>query len=78
MSLYKSTVSETTEYDPRYDRAQTIGGAKSRYISHDQEYTLSDLERDIGRILTEGENPDKTVEDELYDVALLGSTKVRP
>lgn len=53
-----SAVSETTDYDPRFERAQTVGGAKARYADHGGDYTLSDLERDVERLLETGEYPD--------------------
>lgn len=52
--------SDTPDYDPRFDRAQTIDGAKARYVSDDLSgYGLEDMESDVLRILTDGENPDK-------------------
>lgn len=48
----------TPEHDPRYERAQTIEGAKSKYVGED-EYEIDDLERDVLRILSEGEYPDE-------------------
>jgi len=51
------TPSETTDYDPRYDRAQTIEGAKARYVSEDG-YGEEQLEADLERLLTESEHPD--------------------
>lgn len=57
----KSSVSETTDYDPRYERAQTVEGAKARYVSDDlPDYDLDDLERDVARILDEGDHPDRS------------------
>jgi len=52
-------LSDTPGYDPRYDRAQTLTGAKARYVQLD-EYTLANLDDDVERILREGENPDQT------------------
>ena len=50
---------ETPDYDPRFERAQTVEGAKARYVSDDSPgYGIVELERDIGRVLREGENPD--------------------
>lgn len=50
----------TAEYDPRYDRAQTVKGAKARYVSDDcPAYDIITMEQDIERILVEGEYPDK-------------------
>ena len=55
-----ATVAETTDYDPRYSRAQTVEGAKARYVSDDlPDYGILDLERDVERLLDEGENPDR-------------------
>lgn len=48
---------DTPNYDPRYDRAQTVNGAKARYVEL-QDYTESDLESDLERLLTDGPNPD--------------------
>lgn len=42
---------ETTDYDPRYDRAQSIEGAKARYLDDVLEYDEADLERDLERLL---------------------------
>jgi hypothetical protein len=50
-------ISETPEFDPRTERAQTIDGAKARYVQQD-EYTLTDFEADVERVLEEGEYPD--------------------
>ena len=53
-------VAETTDYDPRFERAQTVEGAKARYVSDDlPDYGIDDLERDVGRVLEQGRNPDK-------------------
>ena len=49
-----STTHETHDYDPRYERAQTIEGAKARYIQLEN-YNLNNLESDIERLLKEGE-----------------------
>jgi len=51
---------DTPEYDPRYDRAQTVDGAQARYVSHETDYSLVQLEADIDRILRQGEYPDRT------------------
>jgi hypothetical protein len=51
--------SDTPNYDPRTDRAQTVAGAKARYVDPDCQYSLADLEHDVRRILTEGEHPDR-------------------
>lgn len=54
------TVAETSDFDPRYERAQTIDGAKARYVSDDfPDYGETMLEGDIDRLLREGEYPDK-------------------
>jgi len=50
---HRSTVADTTDYDPRYERAQTVGGAKARYVSGDTEYDIGDLETDLDRLLGE-------------------------
>jgi len=50
-------LSDTPGYDPRYDRAQTLDGAKARYVQL-EEYTLANFENDVERILTEGDHPD--------------------
>lgn len=51
---------ETTDYDPRYSRAQTVEGAKARYVSDDlPDYDEDDLERDVARVLDEGDYPDR-------------------
>lgn len=53
-------VSETTDYDPRFDRAQTVEGAKARYVSHDLPgYDEDALEDDLERLFLDGMNPDK-------------------
>jgi hypothetical protein len=55
----KARVSETPDYDPRYDRAQTVAGAKARYADPNApKYDLAALERDLERLLTEGDLPD--------------------
>lgn len=56
--LRRSRVSETPDYDPRYSRAQTVEGAKARYVAEDVDYSLLDLERDVARLLDEGDYPD--------------------
>lgn len=53
----------TPDYDPRYDRAQTVAGAKARYVQLDG-YTLAKLESDLERLLSGGENPDRNALDE--------------
>jgi len=55
----RSRVSETTDYDPRYDRAQSVEGAKARYVDDQLAYSLADMERDVARVLQEGANPDR-------------------
>ena len=49
---------DTSDYDPRFDRAQTVAGAKARYVNLDS-YSLANLESDVERILSEGEAPDR-------------------
>lgn len=45
----------THDYDPRYDRAQTIEGAKARYVAEElPEYSLKMLEADLERLLDDG------------------------
>lgn len=51
-------ISETTDYDPRYERAQTIEGAEARWLDQDG-YTEVDLERDIERLIETSEYPDR-------------------
>lgn len=48
----------TTGYGPRYDRAQTVDGAKERYVDPDTDYMIEDFERDVERILAGSKNPD--------------------
>lgn len=43
-------ICETTPYDPRYDRGQSIEDAKARYV-HLEDYTLADLECDLDRLI---------------------------
>ena len=48
-----AVVSETHDYDPRYDRAQSVDGAKARYVADDcPDYGEVDLERDLERLMT--------------------------
>jgi hypothetical protein len=54
---HTAMISKTPEFDPRTDRAQTVEGAKARYIQQDT-YSLDDLEADVERLLEEGEYPD--------------------
>lgn len=54
-------MADTSDFDPRHDRAQTIEGAKARYVTQDG-YDEQQLEADIDRLLTEGEHPDERVE----------------
>jgi len=55
-----ANVSETHDYDPRHDRAQSVDGAKARYVTDDlPEYDEDALERDLERLMTGGENPDR-------------------
>jgi len=52
-------VADTTDYDPRYDRAQTVRGAKARYVDNERpEYGLQMLESDLERLLRGGDLPD--------------------
>jgi len=70
-----ATKAITTDYDPRYDRAQTIEGAQGRYISADlPDYDVVALEADLERLLIRGENPDRNAMDE--HKAFLGATTV--
>lgn len=55
-----SPIAETTAYDPRFDRAQTVDGATARYVAHDTDYDLKDFERDVARLLTGDSYPDAT------------------
>lgn len=50
-SRHRSTVADTTEYDPRYERAQTVDGAKARYVTDDVDYDEDALEADLERLL---------------------------
>jgi len=50
---HRPTVADTTDYDPRYERAQTVDGAKARYVSDDTEYDIGDLEADLARLIPE-------------------------
>ncbi len=50
MAIDKSRVSESTDYDPRFDHAQTVKGAKARYVDDDG-YSIGDLESDLERLL---------------------------
>lgn len=52
LSSFGSRRSETPEYDPRYERAQSVDGAKARYVAHDLAYDERDLERDLDRLLS--------------------------
>jgi hypothetical protein len=54
-----SRTAETTDYDSRYDRGQTVAGAKARYVDPDLDYDGQDLERDIARVLAQGDYPDR-------------------
>jgi len=66
-------VSATTDYDPRYERAQTLNGAKARYVSDSVEYSLADFERDVERILIEGERPDRPRDRPLFEGQVIHS-----
>lgn len=64
-----SRTAETTDYDPRYDRAQTVEGAKARYVSDDlPDYGLDMLEADVARVLVEGDYPDRDGREEPEEV----------
>jgi formyltetrahydrofolate hydrolase len=69
---------ETTDYDPRYDRGQTVAGAKARYVDPDLDYDEQNLERDVARVLAEGDYPDRDDSSGLraLDEPLLGGTTV--
>lgn len=59
-SSSSSRTAETTDYDPRFERAQTVEGAKARYVSDDlPDYGIDMLEADVARVLEQGENPDR-------------------
>ncbi len=42
---------DTLDYDPRYDHAQSVEGAKARYMDSDLSYDESDLEEDLERLI---------------------------
>lgn len=42
---------KTPDYDPRYSSAQSVKGAKARYVSDDVDYDEEDLEKDLTRLL---------------------------
>jgi hypothetical protein len=68
---------DTPDYDPRFDRAQTIDGAKARYVADDlPEYDIQMLEADVDRILRGGENPDATARTDARECLLLGGERV--
>lgn len=57
-------ITETMYYDPRFDRAQTVEGAKARYISDNfPEYDEDMLEADLDRLLECGTYLDATVKE---------------
>jgi len=73
-----SRTAETPEYDPRYDRAQTVEGAKARYLSDDLPgYGLDAFETDVERVLEQGDHPDRTAEARATDSLLSGGERVR-
>lgn len=47
---WETMIHETSDFDPRYSRAQTIEGAKARYLNEDG-YDLGDLEDDLDRLM---------------------------
>ena len=58
--MVASRTAETPEYDPRHDRAQTVEGAKARYLSDDLPgYGLDAFEADVERVLEQGDHPDE-------------------
>jgi len=72
-----ATTHDTHDYDPRYDRAQTIAGAKARYVTDDlPAYDEAALERDVDRLLTEGDTPDVTAADRAEASLLAGGERV--
>ena len=72
-----SRTATTHDYDPRYDRAQTIDGAKARYVSDDlPEYGIDMLEADVGRLLRGGDTPDVSPEDRARESLLSGGERV--
>jgi hypothetical protein len=68
-----SDTAETTDYDPRFERAQTVEGAKARYVSDDlPDYGIDMLEADIARVLEQGENPDRRERPEFEGQVVIG------
>ena len=56
-------VHETHDYDPRFERAQTIDGAKARYVADElPDYGLDALEADVDRLLRVGDGPDMNID----------------
>lgn len=75
--MVAARTAETPEYDPRYDRAQTVEGAKARYVSDDfPAYDLDAFEADVERLLEQGDHPDRTAEDRAKDSLLSGGEVV--
>jgi hypothetical protein len=73
----KMKTAQTTEYDPRYDCAQTLRGAKARYLSDDlSDYNLDAFERDVERVLEQGAYPDRTARDRATNSLLSGGERV--
>ena len=70
-----SKTAETTDYDPRYDRGQTVAGAKARYVDPNLDYDGQDLERDIARVLASGDYPDRE-RDRALDVPIFEGATV--
>lgn len=53
---------ETSSFDPRYGRGQSVEDAKARYL-HQDGYSLNDFESDLDRLLHTG-NDRPTDQDE--------------
>lgn len=53
------TKTKTHDYDPRYDKAQTIDGAAARFLDEELDYDSDDLERDLHEIIVEGREPSR-------------------
>ena len=47
----RARVGETTDWDPRSERARSVEGAKARYVGQEG-YDEADLERDLERLLS--------------------------
>jgi hypothetical protein len=75
--MVAARTAETPDYDPRYDRAQNVEGAKARYLSGDlPDYDLDAFEADVERLLEQGDYPDRTAEDRATDSLLSGGEVV--